>query len=219
MTFISITPSQTGLKSIGPFQRTGEASPRKKSIEATFTPSGPTGGTAPSGVIVSDRPCMPSIRGTQGPLRSTSNSPTRYPRRASARARLIVVMLLPTPPLPLMTTILCLIPAMRACTCFICSVICWTTFASSVYWSLLRMDFRSFSCAAGIALSSLEQCSRGSTVTQGFLESQTSHQQQVADSEQREEPAKSKADRLSRATSSLLLVPFVSLLIEYWNVG
>ena len=147
MTFISMRPSQTGLTSIGPFQRTGEASSRKKSIDATFTPSGPTGGIAPSEVIVSDWPCNPSIRGTQGPLRSTSSKPTLAPCRANANARLTVVMLFPTPPFPLMTTSLCLMPAMRAWTCLVCSVICWTTLASSEYFNFPRMVFRSFSGA------------------------------------------------------------------------
>src|SRR2546430_3203243 len=54
-------------------------------------------------------------------------------------------MLLPTPPFPLMTTSLCLMPTMRSWTCRVCSVICWTTFASSVYCSLLRIAFKSFS--------------------------------------------------------------------------
>src|SRR5437867_5677710 len=145
ITFISITPSQTGLRSMGPFQRSGEAAWRKKSIEPTLMPRGPTGGMAPAGVMASVWPCIPSMRGTQGPLRSTSSTPTLCPRRASASPRFTVVMLFPTPPFPLMTTSLCLMPAMRSWTCRVCSAICWTTFASSVYWSLLRIAFKSFS--------------------------------------------------------------------------
>src|SRR5881396_679100 len=53
-------------------------------------------------------------------------------------------MLLPTPPLPLITTSLWRTAAIRPLTAFICSVICWTTLASSAYFSRPRMSFRSF---------------------------------------------------------------------------
>src|SRR5437667_6958367 len=158
-TFISHTPSHTGLRSMGPFHLTGESSSRKKSMEPTFIPSGPTGGIAPSGEIVNRWPRMPSIWGTQGPFRSTSSTPTLWPCRARARARFTVVMLLPTPPLPLMTTSLWRTAAMRPVTAFICSVICWTTLASSAYFSRPRMSFRSF---VAIARGALRICSKPS---------------------------------------------------------
>lgn len=59
-------------------------------------------------------PFSPSIFGTVGPCRSASRTPTLLPPAASAAARLTVTRLLPTPPLPLMTAILCLMPAIRS---------------------------------------------------------------------------------------------------------
>ena len=46
------------------------------------------------------RPSMPSIRGTENPAMSASNSPTVKPRPARPAARLTVTDDLPTPPLP-----------------------------------------------------------------------------------------------------------------------
>src|SRR2546422_22645 len=113
----------------------------------------------PEGAIPNCWPRMPSIWGTQGPFRSTSNTPTLWPCRARARARFTVVMLLPTPPLPLMTTSLWRTAAMRPVTAFICSVICWTTLASSAYFNRPRISFRSF---VAIARGALRICSKPS---------------------------------------------------------
>src|SRR3990172_349673 len=147
ITLISCSPSQTGDNSIGPFQRTGASGWSRNSIEAIFMPSGPVGGTAPSAVSVKCWPFRPSIAGTQGPFRSTSRMPTLWPARAKASARFTVTMLLPTPPLPLITRILRLMRPMRVFTWSNWSTICSCTLASSRYFSCERTCFKSFSSA------------------------------------------------------------------------
>ena len=86
--------------------------PSRKPTEATFRPSTSTASSAAFGapieavsvteVALTSRR-MPSIRGTSGPCRSASSSPTRRPRRTSSRARLTATLVLPTPPFPLAT--------------------------------------------------------------------------------------------------------------------
>ena len=70
---------------------------------------------------------MLSMRITSGPWISTSISPTLYPLPARLSARLTDTVDLPTPPLPLMTSILFLIlPSERviALSCW-ASIACW----------------------------------------------------------------------------------------------
>ena len=45
---------------------------------------------------------------------SASTTPTRQPSLAKYAAKLVVMALLPTPPLPLITAMACRTPAMRA---------------------------------------------------------------------------------------------------------
>lgn len=73
------------------------------------TSSGPasTGTNHPSGVVPIRLPSRFSIRGTLGPCKSMSSTPTRpFPSRASASAKFTATVLFPTPPLPDITTYL-----------------------------------------------------------------------------------------------------------------
>lgn len=80
----------------------------KKSIETTLIPNGPSAGKAPSGPAFNVLPFMPSMRGTHGPWISASRiSILPEPILAKAMARFTVTIVLPTPPLPLITAILC----------------------------------------------------------------------------------------------------------------
>ena len=71
---------------------------RKKPIEITFTPRRSTGIIRFS--RMTGNSVIPIISGTLNPYISASISPTFFPRRASATARLTETVDFPTPPLP-----------------------------------------------------------------------------------------------------------------------
>ena len=53
----------------------------------------------------------PNIEGVLGPYISASNKPVFNPNLAKEHAIFTAIVLLPTPPLPLLTAIICLIPS------------------------------------------------------------------------------------------------------------
>ena len=71
----------------------------KKAIDISFRPWPKSGMILRSGVV-SGRPWTPVSSASDGPYTSASRTPTLAPRATSVRARLIAVVLLPTPPLP-----------------------------------------------------------------------------------------------------------------------
>src|SRR5690606_20771506 len=66
----------------------------------------------------------PSMRASEGPFRSASTAPTRWPRLASAAATFAVTALLPTPPLPLATAITQPMPERRSSSRLRCAATC-----------------------------------------------------------------------------------------------
>ena len=99
------------LWSMGPRQITGVSSGTKNPMEMTFTPCDSSGrimSLNPTGC-----PETPSIRGTEKPHTSASNTPTRWPCAASAAARFTVTLDLPTPPLPEATAITVVLPSWK----------------------------------------------------------------------------------------------------------
>ena len=70
-------------------------------MDITRTPDGLWASATPLGRSPSRAPDTPNMRPSEGPLRSASTAPTVSPLPASAAARLAVIALLPTPPLPL----------------------------------------------------------------------------------------------------------------------
>ena len=86
------------LCSIGPRQMTGWSSGTKYPMERHLTPWADVGTTMSP--MTTGSWSAPSILGTEKPYTSASSSPTRWPARASAMARLTVTVDLPTPPLP-----------------------------------------------------------------------------------------------------------------------
>ncbi len=91
----------------GPRQMTASSGEGKnRPIEMTFRPSTSAGAISPS--LPPRIWCSrPSMVGMLGPWMSTSSSPTRRPDIINATARLTATVLLPTPPFPESTTILC----------------------------------------------------------------------------------------------------------------
>ena len=71
-------------------------------------PSCTVTGTRPPGACVTFFPSMPTKRGMFGPVRSTSRTPTLLPCNDNVRASCVVILDLPTPPLPLSTRTMCL---------------------------------------------------------------------------------------------------------------
>ena len=86
------------LWSIGPRQITGWSSGTKNPIDSTRTPWADAGTTRSPRITGSWS--TPSIAGTENPYTSASSTPTEWPCRARATARLTVTDDLPTPPLP-----------------------------------------------------------------------------------------------------------------------
>ena len=70
-------------------------------MDITRTPDGLRAGSTPLARSARRAPDTPNIRPSDGPLRSASTAPTASPLAARAAARLAVMALLPTPPLPL----------------------------------------------------------------------------------------------------------------------
>ena len=87
---------------------------RKESMEMTARFSLYMAGMSSFFSFISMVAFRPSRLGTLGPCMSTSRMPTLKPRWARAAAVLTVTELLPTPPLPLMTKILCRMWARRS---------------------------------------------------------------------------------------------------------
>ena len=87
---------------IGPRQMTGVASPTNIPIEMTRRPCFSTGMMRRSSRVRA-RSSMPSMRGTLGPYTSASMRAIAGRSVASASARLVATVDLPTPPLPLAT--------------------------------------------------------------------------------------------------------------------
>src|SRR2546422_3581306 len=78
----------------------------RKAIEATLMLYAWNGMMPPVALILSFCPSPPTILGMLGPWMSISATPTSLPRSARLTARFVVTVLLPTPPLLLMTRIL-----------------------------------------------------------------------------------------------------------------
>lgn len=79
-------------------------------LSSTYT------GDQPAALWCTSWPSSPSMRGTLGPVMSTSSNPTWNPLPASANASWHATVLLPTPPLPESTSSLCFTPASRCFT-------------------------------------------------------------------------------------------------------
>src|SRR5712691_2239653 len=86
---------------IGPRQVSGVSSGTKNPIEIILTPWLSAGTSLPS--RCSGGCSTPIIIGTLGPYTSASIKPTLAPCMVSATARLTATVVLPTPPLPLLT--------------------------------------------------------------------------------------------------------------------
>ena len=91
-----------------------------------------SGRSLPSMRWASIRSLMPSRRGTENPQMSASSTPTVRPWRASGTARLTVIELLPTPPLPLAIASTLVV----AGTCV--SPACWRAFQRALSITALR---------------------------------------------------------------------------------
>src|SRR5690606_17630821 len=128
------------------FQRTGASSDSSsRSIETTRTPATPVAGRIPSPMTASGSRGTPSMRASEGPFRSASTAPTRWPRLASAAATFAVTALLPTPPLPLATAITQPMPERRSSSRLRCAATCSGTpspppWPSSWYVRMRRMS-------------------------------------------------------------------------------
>ena len=110
---------------IGPRHITGlSGSSRRKAIEMTFSPWGPTAGCICPSSTFRSALSRPSILGTLGPVMSMSIRPTFWPCLARDRASPVATVDLPTPPLPESTITLCLIcSSIWVILIFLC--ICW----------------------------------------------------------------------------------------------
>ena len=93
---------------------------RKESMEMTARFSLYMAGMSSFFSFISMVAFRPSRLGTLGPCMSASRMPTLKPRWARAAAVLTVTELLPTPPLPLMTKILCRMWARRSAMIWSC---------------------------------------------------------------------------------------------------
>src|SRR3989454_3767387 len=96
---------------IGPRHVSGWSSGTKNPIEISFTPWLYAGTSLPS--CCSGGRSTPIIIGTLGPYTSASRSPTFAPCRTRPTARLTATVVLPTPPLPLLTAMAFLTVGMR----------------------------------------------------------------------------------------------------------
>ena len=81
---------------------------RRNAIDMIFKDGGTVTGMSLSFSTWSCSSSTPNILGMLGPVMSTSMMPTSFPCIARVAARLEDTVLLPTPPLPLMTMMMCL---------------------------------------------------------------------------------------------------------------
>lgn len=115
----------------GPRQITGvSADWSRNSIETLRMLRGPITGSRPLSPPIMRVPSRPSILGTLGPVMSASRMPTTFPFQASAVARLMATVVLPTPPLPERIAILCL--TWRIFSAISCSALLWAPILRSL---------------------------------------------------------------------------------------